>query len=126
MELDPPVLSTVYSFSAADFADSSDPDNRRLFCLSLFQINFSDVPPPYPKKIKLNLDNLLFDLYFIIPILIARLQFPEMRKEMQDDLQSTWSCLFVASRLFEKCEKSYLSMKLMLKTSTLSGDTWCW
>ena len=54
----------------------------RLFCLSLFQINFSDVPPPYPKKIKLNLDNLLFDLYFIIPILIARLQFPEMRKEM--------------------------------------------
>ena len=82
MELDPPVLYTVYSFSAADFADSSDPDNRRLFCLSLFQINFSDVPPPYPKKIKLNLDNLLFDLYFIIPILIARLQFPEMRKEM--------------------------------------------
>ena len=77
---------------------------QEAFYFSLFQINYSGVPPQNWIKSRL----FLFWLSFIIPSLIAHLQFNYIAllprnagKKMKDNIYSSWGCRFVASRLFE-------------------------
>ena len=93
---------------------------QEAFYFPLFQINYSGVPPQNWIKSRL----FLFWLSFIIPSLIAHLQFNYIAllpRNAEKNVRRHIEQLRLPARckqIIRKCENFCLSMKRMLKTST--------